>query len=90
MTGSFSGVSVTLLFPQCSECELAGTVSLNKLLCGYLWPLAVTPVRNMHAQTHYGAQRAHKAQGISVVFVPAELCLFKGGLVCDAEALNNN
>lgn len=36
-----------------------------------------------------GGERKHKARN-SVVFVLTELCLFKGELVCEAEALNNN
>ncbi len=48
----------------------------------------MTPVRDTltHTDTHVEAQGTRN----SVVFVPSELCLFKGGLVCEAEALNNN
>ena len=59
----------------------------TRLLCGYLWLLNITPVTDTHTHTHTHTQKGTRN---SVVFVLSELCLFKGGLVCEAEALNNN
>lgn len=79
----------TFLFsPSVKNEKFSLESALNKLLCGYLQLLNMTPVRDADTHTHTHIEK-HKARN-SVVFVLSELCLFKGGLVCEAEALNNN
>lgn len=43
-----------------------------------------------HTQTHTHTYKEAQGTRNSVVFVLSELCLFKGGLVCESGALNNN
>lgn len=56
----------------------------------YLRLLNMTSVEGPPCREHARTQSERRAARNSVVFVLSESCLFKGGLVCAAEALNNN
>ena len=71
-------------FTSCEESESVQRAPRNKTFVRIFVAVKHNPCDG-HTHTH-----TQKGTRNSVVFVLSELCLFKGGLVCEAEALNNN
>lgn len=93
----FAGYFTTWRYPMCISSEdtfFSPSITLwNQNYIGWClkWAFVWIFVPPQHDPVK-GHTPHKEAQGTrnSVVFVPSELCLFKGGLVCEAEALNNN